>query len=50
MALGSTHELLSKLFFLRVRGKIYTLNQEQKGIFNQAVKEISNRISALQLA
>ena len=42
--------LLQRLNGYQVRGKIYTLNQEQKGIFNQAVKEISNRISALQLA
>ena len=42
--------LLQRLNGYQVRGKIYTLNQEQKGIVNQAVKEISNRISALQLA
>jgi hypothetical protein len=42
--------LLQRLNGYQVRGKVYTLNQEQKGIFNQAVKEISNRISALQLA
>lgn len=42
--------LLQRLNGYQVRGKAYTLNQEQKGIFNQAVKEISNRISALQLA
>ena len=33
-----------------VRGHIYTLNSEQKDIFNRAVKEIGQRISALQLA
>ena len=34
----------------QVRRKVYTLNQKQKDILNQAVKEISNRINALQLA
>lgn len=33
-----------------VRGHIYTLNAEQKGIFNRAVQEIGQRISSLQLA
>lgn len=33
-----------------VRGHIYTLNSEQKDIFNRAVKEIGQRISSLQLA
>ena len=33
-----------------VRGHIYTLNSEQKYIFNRAVKEIGQRISSLQLA
>ena len=33
-----------------VRGHIYTLNSEQKDIFNRAVKEIVQRISSLQLA
>lgn len=42
--------LLQRLNGYKVRGKVYTLDQEQKSIFNQAVKEISNRISALQLA
>ena len=42
--------LLQRLNGYQVRGKVYTLSQEQKGIFYQAVKEISNRISALQLA
>ena len=42
--------LRQRLNGYQVRGKVYTLSQEQKGIFNQAVKEISNRISALQLA
>lgn len=42
--------LLQRLNGYQVRGKVYTLNQEQKGIFNQAVKDISSRISALQLA
>ena len=42
--------LLQRLNGYQVRGKVYALNQKQKGIFNQAVKEIGNRISALQLA
>lgn len=33
-----------------VRGHIYTLNSEQKEIFNRAVQEIGQRISSLQLA
>ena len=33
-----------------VRGHIYTLNSEQKDIFNRVVKEIGQRISSLQLA
>ena len=33
-----------------VRGHIYTLNSEQKDIFNRAVKEIGQRISSLQFA
>ena len=33
-----------------VRGHVYTLNAEQKGIFNRAVKEIGQRIGSLQLA
>ena len=34
----------------KVRGHVYTLNSEQKDIFNRAVKEIGQRISSLQLA
>lgn len=33
-----------------VRGHVYTLNAEQKSIFNRAVQEIGKRISSLQLA
>lgn len=33
-----------------VRGHVYTLNAEQKIIFNRAVQEIGQRISSLQLA
>ena len=47
---NSASWLLQRLNGYQVRGKVYTLSQEQKGIFNQAVKEIINRISALQLA
>lgn len=32
-----------------VRGHVYTLNAEQKSIFNQAVQEIGKRIGSLQL-
>lgn len=32
-----------------VRGHAYTLNSEQKDIFNRAVQEIGQRISSLQL-
>lgn len=42
--------LLQRINGYKVRGKVYTLNDEQKGVFNQAVKDISNRISALRLA
>lgn len=34
----------------KVRGHVYTLNSEQKDIFNRAVQEIGQRISSLQLA
>ena len=33
-----------------VRGHVYTLNAEQKSIFNRAIQEIGQRISSLQLA
>lgn len=33
-----------------VRGHVYTLNAEQKSIFNRAVQEIGQRISSLQLS
>ena len=33
-----------------VRGKVYTLNTEQKNLFNQAVKEIGAKIGSFQLA
>lgn len=42
--------LLQRLNGYEVRGKVYTLNEEQKDIFNHAVKEISSRIGALKLA
>ena len=32
-----------------VRGKVYTLNDEQKKIFNHAVEEIGKRIGSLRL-
>lgn len=33
-----------------VRGKVYTLNAEQKRIFNDALRDISSRIGSLHLA
>ena len=33
-----------------VRGKAYTLNDEQKRIFNNALQDISSRIGSLHLA
>ncbi len=42
--------LLQRINGYKVRGKVYTLNESQKGIFNQAVRDISGRISALQLS
>lgn len=42
--------LLQRINGYKVRGKVYSLNEEQKGVFNQAVREISSRISALQLS
>lgn len=32
-----------------VRGKVYTLNEEQKQIFNNACKDIAKKIGSLQL-
>ena len=46
----STAWLSQRLNGSEVRGHIYTLNSEQKDIFNRAVKEIGQRISSLQLA
>lgn len=34
----------------QVRGKVYTLNAEQKRIFNDALRDISSRIGSLRLA
>ncbi len=34
----------------QVRGKVYTLNEEQKRIFNNALQDISSRIGSLRLA
>lgn len=42
--------LLQRINGYQVRGKVYTLNEEQKGIFNRAVQDISKRLGALQLA
>lgn len=33
----------------KVRGRVYTLNDEQKAVFNLAVKEIAKEISAVKL-
>lgn len=42
--------LLQRLNGYPVRGRVYTLNAEQKSIFNRAVSEIGQRIGSLQLA
>ena len=42
--------LSQRLTGSEVRGHVYTLNAEQKSIFNRAVQEIGQRISSLQLA
>lgn len=34
----------------KVRGKVYTLNEEQKSIFNSAVKDIAKQIGSVQLS
>lgn len=34
----------------KVRGKSYTLNEEQKALFNRAIKEIAARIGSFQIA
>ena len=34
----------------KVRGKVYTLNDEQKDIFNSAVKDIARQIGSVQLS
>lgn len=42
--------LLQRINGYQVRGKVYTLNEEQKAVFNRAVQDISKRLGALQLA
>lgn len=34
----------------KIRGKVYTLNDEQKGIFNSAVQDIAKKIGSVQLS
>lgn len=34
----------------KVKGKVYTLNDEQKEIFNSAVKDIARQIGSVQLS
>lgn len=34
----------------KVKGKVYTLNDEQKNIFNSAVKDIARQIGSVQLS
>ena len=41
--------LLQRINGYQVRGKVYTLNEEQKGVFNRAVQDISKRLGALKL-
>ena len=33
----------------KVRGKVYTLNHEEIGIFNRALKEIGEKIGSLSI-
>ena len=48
---GKSHSWLSqRLNGTPVRGKVYTLNAEQKAIFNRAVREIGQRIGSFQIA
>ena len=42
--------LYQRLNGYEVRGKVYTLNESEKQIFNQAVKEIAEKIGSVQLS
>ena len=48
---GKSRSWLSqRLNGTKVRGRAYTLNAEQKAIFNRAVREIGQRIGSFQIA
>lgn len=42
--------LYQRLSGYKVRGQVYTLNEEQKKIFNRAVQDIARQIGSLHLA
>ena len=46
----SSSWLSQRLNGTKVRGKVYTLNDEQKATFNRAVKEIGRRIGSFRIA
>lgn len=42
--------LLQRLNGYAVRGKVYSLSEEQKGVFNRALTEIAQKIGSIQLS
>lgn len=42
--------LFQRINGYRVRGKVYTLNDEQKAIFNEAVQDIAKKIGSVHIA
>ncbi len=42
--------LYQRLNGYRVKGRVYTLNAEQKAVFNHALQDIARRIGSLQLS
>ncbi len=42
--------LLQRINGYKVRGKVYSLTDEQKEIFNNAVKEVADKISSVRLS
>lgn len=42
--------LYQRLNGAKVRNRVYTLNDEQKGIFNSAVQDIARKIGSIQLS
>ena len=48
---GKSHAWLSqRINGTKVRGQVYTLNNEQKEIFNKALKDISKKIGSFHIA